>query len=144
LLPRKWKFKKSQKKKGRFKGIDANYHFPKRNFYALKATTCRRIKNNHMEAVRRYIQRRIKRKMREKLQICMFPDMPVTKKSSGIRMGKGKGSVEYWCTTVFTGRILFEISKSVNKSEAMWTLLKSGVKLPVRSKIILRKKFHAG
>lgn len=142
LFPTKMKFKKYQKQKGRFKGLDTNYCFPKRGFYALKAVSCKRIKSNHIEAVRRYVHRRIKRKLREKLQICIFPDLPVTKKSSGIRMGKGKGGIDYWCTTIFAGRVLFELGKSVKRTEALWTLLKSGSKLPLRSRVILRKKFH--
>lgn len=136
------KFKKYQKQKGRFIGIDGNYYFPKRGFYGLKCLSSKRIRSNHIEAVRRYIQRKIKRKMREKLQICIFPDLPATRKSSGIRMGKGKGSVEYWCTTVFTGRVLFELGKSVAETEARWTLLKAGSKLPLASKVVVRKSFH--
>ena len=81
--------------------------------------------------------------MREKLQICVFPDLPVTRKSSGIRMGKGKGAIEYWCTTVFTGRILFELGRTVNNNDAIWGLTKAGSKLPVRSKVVIRKRFHS-
>lgn len=142
LFPGKMKFKKYQKQRRRFKGIDVRYSYPKRGFFALKALGSNRVKANHLESIRRYIQRRIKKKMREKLQICVFPDLPATRKSSGIRMGKGKGAIEYWCTTVFTGRVLFELGKSVNYNEAIWALTKAGVKLPVKSKVILRKKFH--
>jgi large subunit ribosomal protein L16 len=142
IFPGKMKFKKYQKQRGRFKGLDVGYSFPKRAFYGLKALGPKRIKANHLEAIRRYIQRRIKKKMREKLQICVFPDLPATRKSSGIRMGKGKGAIEYWCTPVFTGRILFELGKSVNKNEAFWSFSKASVKLPVKSKFVTRKKFH--
>lgn len=142
LFPDKMKFKKYQKQRGRFKGIDVRYSFPKRGFYGLKALSSNRLRSNHIESIRRYIQRRIKKKMTEKLQVCIFPDLPVTRKSSGVRMGKGKGSVEYWCTTVFTGRILFELGKSVNKNEATWSLAKSGSKLAIKSKVIVKRKFH--
>ena len=142
LFPSKMKFKKYQKQRGRFKGLDVNYSFPKCGFFALKVLESKRIKSSHIEAIRRYIQRRIKKKMREKLQICIFPDLPATRKSSGIRMGKGKGAVEYWCSTVFTGRVLFELGKSVNQNEAVWSLMKSGAKLPIKSKVILKKRFH--
>jgi large subunit ribosomal protein L16 len=142
LFPSKMKFKKYQKQRGRFKGVDVNYSFPKRGFFALKALEPMRIKSNHIEAIRRYIQRRIKKKMREKLQICIFPDLPATRKSSGIRMGKGKGAIDYWCSTVFTGRVLFELGKSVNQNDAVWGLLKSGAKLPIKSKVIVKKRFH--
>lgn len=142
LFPTKMKFKKYQKQRRRFKGLDANYFFPKRGFFALKAVSSHRLRNNHLEAVRRYIQRRIKKKMREKLQICVYPDLPVTKKSSGIRMGKGKGSIEYWCSTVFIGRIIFELGISVSKPEAFATLYKAADKLPLKSKVILRRRFH--
>jgi len=142
LFPSKLKFKKYQKQQRRFKGKDIRYYFPKRGFFGLKALSPNRIRANHLEAIRRYIQRRIKKKMREKLQICVFPDLPVTRKSSGIRMGKGKGAIEYWCTTVFTGRILFELGRTVSNNDAIWGLTKAGFKLPVRSKVVIRKKFH--
>jgi len=57
-------------------------------------------------------------------------------------MGKGKGSIEYWCSTIFTGRILFELGLSISKPEAIRTLLKAGNKLPFRSKVVLRRQFH--
>jgi large subunit ribosomal protein L16 len=136
------KFKKYQKQQRRFKGVDTRYCFPKRGFFGLKALRPHRIRSNHLEAVRRYIQRRIKKKMREKLQVCVFPDLPVTRKSSGIRMGKGKGAIEYWCATVFTGRILFELGRTVTSNDAIWGLRKAGTKLPVKSKVVIRKKFH--
>lgn len=143
LFPSKMKFKKYQKQRGRFKGIDVGYSFPKFGLFGLKVLDPHRIKSNHIEAMRRYIQRKIKKKMQEKLQVCIFPDLPATRKSSGIRMGKGKGAIEYWCTTVFTGRVIFELGKSVNKNEAFWTLSKAGLKLPINSKVIMRKKFHS-
>jgi len=136
------KFKKYQKQRGRFKGIDNGYSFPKRGLFGLKVLGSHRIKSNHIEAMRRYIQRKIKKKMQEKLQICIFPDLPATKKSSGIRMGKGKGAIEYWCTPIFTGRVVFELGRSITKNDAFWALAKAGLKLPVASKVIMRKKFH--
>lgn len=142
IFPDKMKFKKYQKQRGRFKGIDVRYSYPKRGFYALKALGSKRVKSNHIETIRRYIQRRIKKKMQEKLQLCIFPDLPATRKSSGIRMGKGKGAIEYWCATVFTGRIMFELGKIINKNEAVRSLSKSGLKLPFKSKVVLRKRFH--
>lgn len=142
LFPGKMKFKKYQKQRRRFKGIDVRYCYPKRGFFALKALEPNRVRANHLESMRRYIQRRIKKKLREKLQVCVFPDLPATRKSSGIRMGKGKGAIEYWCTTVFTGRVIFELGKSVNYNEAIWALTKAGSKLPVKFKVVLRKKFH--
>ena len=81
--------------------------------------------------------------MQEKLQVCIFPDLPATRKSSGIRMGKGKGAIEYWCTPIFTGRVIFELGKSVNKNDAFWTLSKAGLKLPIKSKVVVRKKFNS-
>ena len=136
------KFKKYQKQRGRFKGIDIGYSFPKRGLFGLKVLASSRIQANHIEAMRRYIQRKIKKKMQEKLQICIFPDLPATRKSSGIRMGKGKGAIEYWCTPIFTGRVIFELGKSVNKNDAFWTLSKAGLKLPIKSKVVMRKKFN--
>lgn len=142
LFPGKPKFRKSQKQSRRFKGFEVNYSYPKRGFYGLKALGCRRFRSSHIEAVRRYVQRRIKRKMNDKLHVSVFPDMPVTRKSSGIRMGKGKGAVEYWCTTVFTGRVLFELGKSLNRHDAVWSFLKVSPKLPFPARVVVRKKFH--
>jgi large subunit ribosomal protein L16 len=142
LFPGKTKFKKSQKQSRRFKGIENNYSFPKRGLFGLKALGCSRIRAGHIEAIRRYIQRRIKKKMKEKLRVCIFPDMPITRKSSGLRMGKGKGDVEYWCTTVFTGRILFELGRSISRNDALWTLSKASSKLPFPGRAVIRKKFH--
>jgi large subunit ribosomal protein L16 len=136
------KFKKYQKQERRFKCGDSRYYFPKRGFFGLKVLGPGRIRANHLESIRRYIQRRIKKKMREKLQICVFPDLPVTRKSSGIRMGKGKGAIEYWCTTVFTGRVLFELGRTITNNDAIWSLRRASAKLPVRSKVITRKRFH--
>src|SRR5277367_4284157 len=114
LFPGKMKFKKAQKQSRRFKGKEVRRFYPKQGFFGLKVLSCHRIRSSHLECIRRGIMRRIKKKMSDKLQICIFPDMPVTRKSSGVRMGKGKGGIEYWCTTVFSGRIIFELSKSVN------------------------------
>ncbi len=142
LLPAKMKFKKYQKQRRRFIGLSCNYCYPKRGFFGLKSLTSRRIKSAHIEAVRRFVQRRIKKRIKEKLQICIFPDLPVTQKSSGVRMGKGKGSIEFWVTPIFSGRILFELGKKILQHDASSILRRASKKLPVKSKFIIRKQFH--
>lgn len=136
------KFKKYQKQRRRFKGVSYNYYFPKKGLYGLKATSCRRIRSSHIEAIKRFVQRRVKKKMKEKLTVCIFPDVPVTKKSSGVRMGKGKGSVEFWATPVYSGRMLFELGSRIRLNDAFSVLVRASLKLPLFSKFIIRKRFH--
>ncbi len=105
LQPKRTKFRKAHK--GRIRGMakgGAELNF---GAFGMKATDRGRVTARQIEAARRAITRHLKRAGR--VWIRIFPDMPVSKKPAEVRMGKGKGSVEYWVAPVKPGRIMFEI-----------------------------------
>ncbi len=131
LSPKKVKYRK--KMKGRMKG--AAYRGSKISFgdYALKATQCGKMTSQQIEAARITINRTIKRG--GKMWIRVFPDKPMTKKPAETRMGKGKGSPEYWVAIVKPGRILYELT-GVEENLALKALTLAGNKLPFETKVI--------
>ena len=133
LQPQKPKFRKQHK--GRIHGNA--YSGAKLNFgsFGLKAMQPGRITARQIEAARRAITREMKREGR--VWIRIFPDVPVTKKPVEVRMGKGKGSVEYWVSRINPGRILFEVD-GVPESIAREALYKASAKLPIKCKFIKR------
>lgn len=106
MLPRKTKFNKAFR--GKIKGCD--YQVSKLAFgsVGVKALQSGRISAKQLEAVRKLILKKLKSKT--KVWIRIFPYLPVTAKPTEVRMGKGKGSVSYWCCPIHAGRILFELS----------------------------------
>ena len=133
LSPKKVKFRK--KMKGRMKG--AAHRGSKISFgeYALKATQCGKMTAQQIEAARITINRTIKRG--GKMWIRVFPDKPITKKPAETRMGKGKGSPEYWVAVVKPGRILYELT-GVEETLALKALALAGNKLPFDTKVITK------
>lgn len=133
LQPKRTKFRKAHK--GRIKG-DAKGGFAL-NFgsYGLKAMEPERITARQIEATRRAITRHMKRAGR--VWIRVFPDLPVSKKPTEVRMGKGKGSPEYWVAKVKPGRIMFEID-GVSDEIAREALRLGAAKLPIKTKIVTR------
>ena len=133
LQPKKTKFRKQHK--GRIHGKAQSG--TKLNFgaYGLKARSPGRITSRQIEASRRAITREMQREGR--VWIRIFPDVPVTKKPAEVRMGKGKGSVEYWVSRIHPGRILFEID-GINEDIAKKALLLGAAKLPIKSLFIKR------
>ena len=103
--------------------------------YGLKARTPGRISARQIEAARRAITREMQREGR--VWIRIFPDVPVTKKPIEVRMGKGKGNVEFWVSRVHPGRILFEID-GVSENIAKNALMLGAAKLPIKSLFIKR------
>jgi large subunit ribosomal protein L16 len=103
--------------------------------YALKATGCGRMTAQQIEAGRVAINRKVKRG--GKMWIRVFPDKPITKKPAETRMGKGKGSPEYWVATIKPGRVLYELS-GISEELAIEALRLASFKLPFPTKIILR------
>ena len=99
--------------------------------YGLKSLDAERVTARQIEATRRAITRHMKRAGR--VWIRIFPDVPVTKKPTEVRMGKGKGSVEFWAAKVKPGRIMFEID-GVSDDVAREALRLGAAKLPVRTK----------
>ena len=104
--------------------------------YGLKAMEPERITARQIEAARRAITRHIRRAGR--LWIRIFPDVPVSSKPTEVRMGKGKGSVDFWAARVHPGRIMFEID-GVNDTIAREALRLGAMKLPVLTRIVARE-----
>ena len=134
LQPKRTKFRKQHK--GRIHG-EAKGGF-KLNFgtFGLKATEPERVTARQIEAARRAITRHMKRQGR--VWIRIFPDVPVTSKPTEVRMGKGKGSVDYWAAKVKPGRVMFEID-GVVESVAREALRLGAMKLPVTTRVIVRE-----
>lgn len=133
LLPKRTKFRKAFK--GRIHGKAYAGSSLSFGSFGLKATTPERVTSRQIEAARRALTRFMKRQ--GKVWIRIFPDVPVSKKPAEVRMGKGKGSVEYWAVRVKPGRIMFEID-GVNEAVAREALALAAAKLPVKSKVVMR------
>ena len=133
LQPQKTKFKKQHK--GRIHGKSQSG--AKLNFgsYGLKAINPGRISSRQIEAARRAITREMQREGR--VWIRIFPDIPVSKKPAEVRMGKGKGNVEFWVCRIHPGRILFEVD-GIGENIAKKSLLLGAAKLPIKSLFIKR------
>lgn len=125
LCPKRTKFRKMHKGRNRGVVVDENISF---GTFALKATSRGRIKSCQIEAARRAISRAIKRQ--GKIWIRIFPDKPITEKPLEVRMGKGKGNVEYWVALIQPGKILYEIA-GVSKELAYHAFKLGASKLPV-------------
>ncbi len=134
LQPKRTKFRKMFK--GRIHG-EAKGGF-ELNFgtYGLKAVEPDRVTARQIEAARRAMTRHMKRQGR--VWIRIFPDVPVTQKPTEVRMGKGKGSVEYWAAKVKPGRVMFEID-GVTEPVAREALRLAAMKLPIKSRIVVRE-----
>jgi len=130
LQPRKTKYKKSRK--GKLKGLEFKANSIQFGEFALKAETSGIITARQIEAARKAITRKIKRK--GKIWICIFPDLPITSKPTESRMGKGKGSVSHWAARVKGGTTLFEIC-GIPIHIAVDALKSGSKKLPVKTKI---------
>ena len=131
LRPKKTKFKKAFK--GKIHGKAKRGYSLEFGSYGLKALEPERIKENQIEAARKAINRHLKRM--GKLWIRIFPDVPVSKKPADVRMGKGKGSVEYYVCRVKPGRVLFELD-SVTESQAQGAFMLAAAKLPIKTKFV--------
>ena len=103
--------------------------------FGLKAMEPERITARQIEAARRAITRQMKRQGR--VWIRIFPDVPVSKKPTEVRMGKGKGSPEYWAARVKPGRIMFEID-GVAEDIAREAMRLGAAKLPIKTRFIQR------
>ncbi len=133
LQPKRTKFRKQRK--GRNRGIATRGNRVSFGEYGLKATTRGRITARQIEAARRAITRHVKRG--GKLWIRIFPDVPVTKKPLEVRMGNGKGNVEFWVAKVQPGRVLYEI-EGVPEDVAREAFRLAAAKLPVKATFVTR------
>jgi len=133
LQPKKTKFRKMHK--GRIKGAAKGGTELNFGAFGLKAMEPDRITARQIEAARRALTRHMKRAGR--VWIRIFPDVPVSKKPTEVRMGKGKGSVEFWAARVKPGRIMFEID-GVTPEVAKVALELAAAKLPIKTRIVRR------
>lgn len=137
IVPKKTKFKKYRKFKSMFFRVENRYIVPKVGILAIKLIGTGRIKNNQLEAARKVCKRKLKRKFKKEIpHFSVFSDIVVTKKSSGVRMGKGKGSLNYWASFVASGRVLIELSSLVDKNSGSSILLSASRKLPYKYKFV--------
>ncbi|MEI4471306.1 50S ribosomal protein L16 [Frigidibacter sp. MR17.24] len=134
LQPKRTKFRKQHK--GRIHGEAKGGFLLNFGSFALKATEPERVTARQIEAARRAITRHMKRQGR--VWIRIFPDVPVTSKPTEVRMGKGKGSVDFWAAKVKPGRIMFEID-GVAEPIAREALRLGANKLPVTTRIVARE-----
>jgi large subunit ribosomal protein L16 len=140
LSPKKVKWRKVQCGKNRGRALRGNTLH--KGDYGLAATTRGRITSRQIEAARIAINRKLKRG--GTVSIRIFPDKPITKKPAEVRMGKGKGSPEYWVAQVKPGRILYEIGGAVDKDEAIRALKLAGYKLPIKTKVLTKENSPSG
>ena len=133
LQPKKTKFRKAHK--GRIHGAAKGGSELAFGQFGLKSQEPERVTARQIEAARRAITREMKRAGR--VWIRVFPDLPVSKKPVEVRMGKGKGSVEFWAARVKPGRILFEID-GVPIALAKESLALAAAKLPIKTRFVAR------
>lgn len=133
LQPTRTKFRKAHK--GRIHGNAKGGFTLNFGSYGLKAVEPERVTARQIEATRRAITRHMKRAGR--VWIRIFPDVPVSKKPTEVRMGKGKGSPEYWVCRVKPGRIMFEID-GVPDAVAREALRLGAAKLPIKTRVVTR------
>ena len=133
LQPTRTKYRKAHK--GRIHGYATRGEIMNYGTYGLKAIQPERVISKQIEAARVALTRYMKRTGRVWTRI--FPNIPVSKKPTEVRMGKGKGNIEYYACRVKPGRILFEID-GVSEAIAKEALYKASAKLPIKTKFIKR------
>ncbi|GAB4193953.1 MAG: 50S ribosomal protein L16 [Wenzhouxiangellaceae bacterium] len=133
LQPKRTKFRKTHK--GRNRGLAQVANKVSFGEFGLKATSRGQITARQIEAARRAITRHVKRG--GKLWIRVFPDKPITKKPVEVRMGKGKGNVEYWVAPIQPGRMLYEI-QGVSEEIAREAFRRAAAKLSVQTTFVTR------
>jgi len=134
LLPKRVKYRKQMR--GRMTGATKGGDYVAFGDFALVAMEPAWIKSNQIEACRVTMSRYFKRG--GKIYIRIFPDKPVTKKPQEVRMGKGKGAVEYWVSVVKPGRVLFEVA-NVTEEQAKEAFRLASHKLPIKVKMVHRE-----
>ena len=137
LQPKRTKYRKQQK--GRMKGLAQRGHRLSNGTFGIKSLDSSFVTARQIEAARIAATRYMKRE--GSIWIKIFPDKPITKKPLEVRMGKGKGNVEYWAVVVKPGRILFELG-GVPMATAKEALRLAAQKLPVRTKFIVARDYQ--
>ena len=133
LQPKRTKYRKAFKGRihGKAKGVN-NLDF---GAFGLKAQEPDRLSARQIEAARRALTRAMKRAGR--VWIRVFPDVPVSKKPTEVRMGSGKGAPEFWAARVKPGRIIFEVD-GVSRAVAQEALALAAAKLPIKTRFVAR------
>ena len=134
LQPKRTKHRKMQK--GRMKGDAKRGATIAFGSFALKALDSHWITDRQIEAARQALTRHMKRE--GNVWIRIFPDKPITNKPAEVRMGKGKGNLEYWAAVVKPGRILFEVD-GVSEEIAKGALELASGKLPIKTSFVVRR-----
>ncbi|MFA6158725.1 MAG: 50S ribosomal protein L16 [Candidatus Paceibacterota bacterium] len=138
LLPKKVKYRKwhVMRKNPKKIGLETRGTTLSFGSFGIKATSAYRITSQQIESARKVLAREIGKN--GKIWIRIFPDMPYTKKPAEVKLGKGKGDLEGYCSPVKAGRVLFEVD-GVSEAVAREAFRKAGTKLPVRSVVISRE-----
>ena len=131
LQPKRTKYRKMQK--GRMKGLSQRGHRLSNGMFGIEAIESKFITSRQIEAARIAATRFMKRE--GQLWIKIFPDKPITKKPLEVRMGKGKGNVEYWVALVQPGKIMFEMA-GVEEELAREAFRLASAKLPIKTHFI--------
>ena len=139
LMPKRTKYRKQQR--GSMKGKATRGNKLHRGEFGIIAMEPAWIKSNQIEAARVAITRHLRRE--GKVWIDMFPDKSVTSKPIGVRMGSGKGAVEYWVAVVKPGRVMFEVA-GVPEEKAREALRLATHKLPIKCKIVSKADLEGG
>ena len=134
LLPKRVKYRKQMR--GKMRGETKGGDYVAFGDFGLVAMEPAWIKSNQIEACRVTMSRYFRRG--GKIYVRIFPDKPITKKPLEVRMGKGKGAVEYWVSVVKPGRILFEVA-NVTEEQAKEAFRLAGHKLPIKTKMVKRE-----
>ncbi len=133
LQPKRTKFRKMFKGKNR--GFAQSGNKVSFGEYGLKATERGRVSARQIEAARRAMTRKVKRS--GKIWIRIFPDVPISSKPLEVRMGKGKGNVDYWCSKVQPGTVLYEM-EGVSEELAREAFRLAANKLPIKTTFVIR------
>ena len=133
VQPKRTKYRKQMK--GRTRGLAQRGNKVSFGEYGLKATTRGRLTSRQIESARRALTHFIKRGGR--VWIRVFPDKPISKKPLEVRMGSGKGNVEYWVALIQPGAVLYEM-EGINEQEARAAFKLAAAKLPVRTTFVTR------
>jgi large subunit ribosomal protein L16 len=133
LQPKRTKYRKMHK--GRNDGLSWSGNLVSFGEFGLKATQTGQVTARQIEAGRRSISRHVKRG--GKMWIRVFPDKPITKKPIEVRMGKGKGNVEYWVAQIQPGRMIYEI-EGVDEATAREAFRLAAAKLSVTTQFVTR------
>jgi len=135
LFPKRTKYRKMYRRDSYKKEFKVNQLV--RGDFGIKSLRSCRLTAKQLESARKTMTKKMKRMGRILLRI--FPDIPITSKPAEVRMGKGKGSLDYWCSNVNSGRILFEF-QGVSKTVAEEAAKTGSKKLPMKTKFVVLEK----